>query len=369
MDWIGWTCWGVIGLASLVVLWALFWDRSKGRIRCRRCAYDMEGVGLICPECGREHRSERALTKTRRKWKMGVAGFAVLLSSVYLLSIRDRIAEEGALGMMPTFGLALVADPQDCLEANESGNRVVGMAGTLHGRFVGTQTTTRTRRLWAARVARQYREAWANSNQIVQTYDLSIHAPLELHHRERWDKHYPRDDSGRWYKSYLNYRAEGLLGVLQEVSEPLSWHDNGGDVSVGILLSDQLIIAAPDGIHSQVSQRLEELHTNRWVHGDAIARFGVPEQKCIIVYEFPNLRNIDFRKLDEIIRALSESIEEHVQPRLWIPYGESEAQLFWSTDDEVELIIWTTTKHHCEIMGYLNSIDLDAMIHQVTGRR
>jgi len=296
-----------------------------------------------------------------------MAGFAVLLSSVYLLSNRDRIAEEGALGMVPTFGLVFVADPQDYLEANESGNRVVGVAGTLHGRFVGTQTMARTRRLWAARVARQYREAWANPNQIVKSYDLSTHAPLAVHYRERWDKYYPRDDNRRWYKVHLNYRAEELLWILQGVTDLEMWHENGGDIAAGVLVSDQLIIAAPQEIISQVDQRLEELHSNRWVYGDAVTRYGLPEQKSIIAYKFPSLRNIDFRKLDEVKQELSESIEEHVQPDLWIPYGESEALLFWRDDEEVELIIWSTAKHHCEIMNYLNSIDLDAMIHQVTG--
>jgi hypothetical protein len=60
LDWLyhtfGWT----LAAAGMVLLaWALFWDRSRGRRRCPKCWYNMEGVpGLRCPECGREaHRS------------------------------------------------------------------------------------------------------------------------------------------------------------------------------------------------------------------------------------------------------------------------------------------------------------------------
>lgn len=61
MDWIAAACWVVIALAGLWALWALIWDRPRGRLRCRKCAYDMAGVGLTCPECGKTHASERAL--------------------------------------------------------------------------------------------------------------------------------------------------------------------------------------------------------------------------------------------------------------------------------------------------------------------
>jgi hypothetical protein len=78
LDWIchlaGWT----IGAAGMVLLlWALFWDRSRGRRRCPKCWYDMAGVpGLRCPECGKEAKSERQLSATRRRWRWAAAGVA-----------------------------------------------------------------------------------------------------------------------------------------------------------------------------------------------------------------------------------------------------------------------------------------------------
>jgi len=46
MDWIAITCWVVLGASGLLALWALFWDRPRGRLRCRKCAYEMSGGGL-----------------------------------------------------------------------------------------------------------------------------------------------------------------------------------------------------------------------------------------------------------------------------------------------------------------------------------
>ena len=73
-DWVfhalGWT---IAGLGLLLALWALFWDRSRGRKRCPKCWYSMEGAvtgangGFTCPECGTTIRSPRALLKTRRR--------------------------------------------------------------------------------------------------------------------------------------------------------------------------------------------------------------------------------------------------------------------------------------------------------------
>ena len=67
---------GVVVLLGLALaVYALFWDRARGRSRCPKCAYSMEGLPrLICPECGTAARDEKALLRTRRRWRIALAG-------------------------------------------------------------------------------------------------------------------------------------------------------------------------------------------------------------------------------------------------------------------------------------------------------
>jgi hypothetical protein len=84
-DWIYVVGVTVGGLAFLAMLLALTRDWLRGvrkppRHRCPRCWYNMEATpGLRCSECGREARSERHLAKSRRRWRVAVAAFVVLL--------------------------------------------------------------------------------------------------------------------------------------------------------------------------------------------------------------------------------------------------------------------------------------------------
>lgn len=77
----GWVFYSAIllGGASLSV-WALFWDRHRGRRRCPKCWYDMSGAPeRRCPECGHAARQPKHLQRTRRRWK--AAGAALLITA------------------------------------------------------------------------------------------------------------------------------------------------------------------------------------------------------------------------------------------------------------------------------------------------
>ena len=70
--------WLLLALGVLGLAWALFWDRSRGRKRCPRCWYGLDGVPsdegvTTCPECGKVVRKPTCLFRTRRRW-----GFATL---------------------------------------------------------------------------------------------------------------------------------------------------------------------------------------------------------------------------------------------------------------------------------------------------
>ncbi|MEL6795859.1 MAG: hypothetical protein AAFO89_03455, partial [Planctomycetota bacterium] len=108
-EWIWhWSGYAVALLALVGVVWALFWDRARGRRRCRRCWYDMAGVPTepgdlpaACPECGRAHAKPRHLTRTRRRWGRAVVLGLVMVVGGYGLWVVPRMQDEGRLGFVP----------------------------------------------------------------------------------------------------------------------------------------------------------------------------------------------------------------------------------------------------------------------------
>src|SRR5262245_31036433 len=81
LDWLyhalGWT---LAAGSGLLLVWALLWDRARGRRRCPACWYDMNGVsGLRCPECGRVAASAGKLQRTRRRWRWTPVAAALAL--------------------------------------------------------------------------------------------------------------------------------------------------------------------------------------------------------------------------------------------------------------------------------------------------
>jgi hypothetical protein len=103
----------VLGVGVVVFLWAMFWDRARGRSRCRKCRYRMEGTpeaddGMItCPECGRKHKNTRALRYTRRRWRIALLALTFVLLGGYMANYHWRFRERGWMGYVPTTALII----------------------------------------------------------------------------------------------------------------------------------------------------------------------------------------------------------------------------------------------------------------------
>ena len=104
-EWVLWL--GSIGLMLLLALmiflawWGLFADASKGRRRCPRCWYDMAySPSWTCPECGYSARSEKDLSRTRRRPRIAILGMigAALIGGFVI----DRANQQGWMSHMPT---------------------------------------------------------------------------------------------------------------------------------------------------------------------------------------------------------------------------------------------------------------------------
>ena len=88
-DWLFWLAGGLLGIAGLwLAYWSLLSDRAKGRKRCPKCWYNMQGAeGLRCPECGQTAKGERKLLKTRRHWRWALLAVVLLLGSFSLEAV------------------------------------------------------------------------------------------------------------------------------------------------------------------------------------------------------------------------------------------------------------------------------------------
>jgi hypothetical protein len=92
-------------LGALLIVLGLAGDRARGRRRCPACWYDLSGASLasgpvVCPECGRRIRRERALLRTRRRWAVSFVGLT-LLAGAAAGHYGSRFAAKGWSGLPP----------------------------------------------------------------------------------------------------------------------------------------------------------------------------------------------------------------------------------------------------------------------------
>ncbi len=101
--------WVVGGLGIVLLLFEIKGDRARGRLRCKRCWYDLRDTprvdgGWSCPECGKRLVRERQLRRTRRRWKL-VAISLVLLTTPGGLYAGRVTQEKGWPSLLPDWVL------------------------------------------------------------------------------------------------------------------------------------------------------------------------------------------------------------------------------------------------------------------------
>lgn len=127
-DWLYWTLGGLLGIAATVMLVrALFADRSRGRRRCPKCWYDMSGVSqsLQCPECGCASRHEHHFARTRRHWWRVLACIVFLVLPGTHLILHPFVRERGWIGLLPDAAvIAMIGTSQTQPACNELIGRI-----------------------------------------------------------------------------------------------------------------------------------------------------------------------------------------------------------------------------------------------------
>jgi hypothetical protein len=109
--------WVLLVIALVVLGRGLLWDRAgfRGRPkrRCRRCWYDLTGVdgdvsreAVLCPECGKAHKTKRSMRKTRRGKRWVVAG-VIIFTIGYGFRVAPVVRERGVWASAPSWVLIL----------------------------------------------------------------------------------------------------------------------------------------------------------------------------------------------------------------------------------------------------------------------
>ncbi len=130
---------GVVSVASvLVTLLALAGNRSRGRKRCPKCWYSMEGLeALTCPECGHTARRGAHLYKTRRRWRLAALALVALMACLGGVAYWGSDGD-GWLRAMPTWALiALTGEPDYQMARANNANLAPNPALPFIGRVGG----------------------------------------------------------------------------------------------------------------------------------------------------------------------------------------------------------------------------------------
>lgn len=142
-----------------------------------------EGV-LLCPECGGAAKSERALRRTRRRWRWALVGL-IALPGAYLTWSAPRVARAGWVGLAPTTALIWWVGEYEAPEvyANQTMSKPTGWAEELARRFDNEEMWAWQFRWMMLRLDAVYaRERWPRG----QAYLVSTGVPTWLQTQSRF---------------------------------------------------------------------------------------------------------------------------------------------------------------------------------------
>lgn len=350
MDWIAITCWVVLGASGLLALWALFWDRPRGRLRCRKCAYDMSGGGLVCPECGREHKTERSLKRTRRKWKTATSAVVIGTFALYAKHQRDLIAYEGWYGFVPSCVLVALVDP-DTLVYDP---RLESAGAVLERRVSLVRMSLPTRRYYIWKLHRKHLDD-EDSEFVPRIYDLSRLSRVS-HTRTR------RLTSSR----YVNGGVMGLVAndicsfeLISAIINRLEAFDTARSSRRLQVVGDQILVRGTLQDHAWISEALSDLHSSTWdvLSGGAFQFQG--DETVGIVYSLPVRLGPDPALMRLQAYAVYGELQS-IDSASWVRKGGRDAQVALIGRDR--FAVWASPDMHRAIMEHLATVDFEALV-------
>lgn len=349
------TCWAVLGVSGLVTLWALFWDRSRGRLRCRKCAYDMSGGGLTCPECGREHKSERSLRVTRRKWKTGTVSILALLICCYVQLNFGRMRREGPAGLLPSIVLVSVCDPESymCRDYAKSDPLIEAVDSRL-----STADLPRfAMRTLARRVASVMRTKIARSDLQVATYDLSKIAPQFAEFQCRASPVFDSLCFGSFSNQDAMSYASIFLGTSEESSglEYYSRYVPNNDPAA-CFVGEILIVTACRSEHEAIKSGIEQVRYNNWIPGRGVPNPIASSNRYFVRYDTKPLLTGSYREKYEQFEDIDNGIESDIHPDCWHYFGVTTALASKTWIGERIIVVYATKEIHEAIENYLDAL-------------
>lgn len=316
----------------------------------------MSGGGLTCPECGREHKSEKTLKRTRRKWKTAVVALLLIATSFYVKHQRHLIYHEGPIGLVPTIALVLVVDLDEYYQQrNRYPTGMYGLVESVEHRLYKMRASLISRRILARRLSKH----WSHrEGTLVKSYDVSGILPVvfsrpAMFFNSSWgaNRKYELigDPKSCWdLYGYLEYHAADLHSEYQ-----VGWVDDIGD---------QWIVSASTGCHEWLGNSLRQIHSNCWSVGDDPVALGSDHAQVYVRYKLgitlPDESHVQLYRANQVHNyVMLQSRKDE-----WLSNGGDGAAGFWLKDDQ--FVIWATAEHHLEIMGLLNSFDLETHVYQ-----